>query len=121
MIEVELHKLVLSIDSIKRLNQLKFSALISHKISKISFKVEQELQEYEKISQLKMKEYGTQNEEQKQKNIYHFEGENLTKFNEEIQELNKHKIKIDFDKIKIEEKFPEIEPEILLVLNWLFE
>lgn len=122
MHHIELYKIVLSIESFKRLNKLKLPAVLSFKLSKLSLQIEKECQEYQKISNEKMKEYGTQTtEEEIQKNIFHLEGENLTKFNEEIQELNKQKVNLDFDKIKIDDKFPEIEPEILLVLNWLFE
>lgn len=121
MIEVELSKIIANIETIKKFNKLKLPALASFISSKISLQIEKELQEYQKVSLEKAKEYGIQTDEEKEKNIYHFKGDNLTKFNEEMQELSQQKIKFDYDKIKITERFPEVEPEILIQLDWLFE
>ena len=117
-------EIVNSIESFNKLLEQKLPAKTSYKIARLVVALNPEVDTYSKTRDAKLKEFGTPvlDEEGKVTDKFSFEGENKTKFIEEMTAVENTELKLDIPEITIDDLGDiNIEPKYLSALTWLIK
>lgn len=128
MIEVKINDIVKSIVSFRKLMNMDIKeeghASLSYKWSKIVKIVDSEIEEFYKQNQKLLDTYGDKTEIVNGQQQYKIKDEYIEVFNKEIKELGEQIVKIDKDKVKvenIEKQKISLSPLDFSQLEWLIQ
>lgn len=115
---IKLHTLINSAESLKKLIAIKIPIKIGYQLSKLVNQIQPDLSSYEENRVKLVKEYGILDE----KGDLKVSNDNIQKFTEELTKLTEIDVNVDFEKIKVEDLGQiNIEPQELVHLGWLLE
>lgn len=117
--QVEMYKIVNSIDALKELSSTKLKATVSFRVSKILAQVQDTIEHFNNTRQSLFDEYGEQSDD---KQTMEIKPENTEKYQEEMRELLEEKVEVSANPIKIDDLGDiQIAPSVLSSLSWLIE
>jgi len=99
MITLKLRELVASTESIENILKTKLPITVAWQLKRIGKKIGEELQEYDSVSSRLLQELGTP--DKNTPNQFLLQGENLVKYNTELETLLSKQLNLDFEPIKL--------------------
>lgn len=99
MITLKLRELVASTESIENILKTKLPITVAWQLKRIGKKIGEELQEYDSVRSRLLQELGTP--DKNTPNQFLLQGENLVKYNTELETLLSKQLNLDFEPIKL--------------------
>jgi uncharacterized protein (DUF2344 family) len=122
-INMKLKQLIDSNESLVYLSSQKLTATISYKVAMVIKNTKPSLEEFFKVRDEKVKEYGEEIiEKEKPTGRYNIKEENKEKFQKEIEELLEQEVNLTIPELKIKDfDGLSLEPRYLVQLDWLIK
>jgi uncharacterized protein (DUF2344 family) len=120
---MKLKQLIDSNESLVYLSSQKLTATISYKVAMVIKNTKPSLEEFFKVRDEKVKEYGEEIiEKEKPTGRYNIKEENKEKFQKEIEELLEQEVNLTIPELKIKDfDGLSLEPRYLVQLDWLIK
>lgn len=121
MFEVRLFEVISAKDALDKVCGGKLNAVLSRNLGKYLQLVLKESEEYDKIKNDKIREYGEEVDDENGQKQVKVKDELLPKFFEEMNELVVQPVSVNLKKIELDHKFPDIDPKSFNLIQWIFE